>query len=496
MASGVVVRRLIGIVYTVGPAVALVWSLLPNGTETPPLLMAALAAVAAVFGALMLAGRLDGLPDAAVEAVLVLGNVVLLPIAVVLSAAPASLIALFYLWATPYAWMFLPPRRAAAHTALTALGYAVAIVVSAAVHPGVTVPGHVSAWLVVTATAFVVGWLVRVLGEAVAVAERRFRAAFDEAGVPALITDGTDVIDANGALVRLLGVDPAGRRLADVAVADHPSPLRPAGRGEQPVLMDLRAADGRVVTVAAVARPLDHGGRQLVQCQDVTDRLAVERERGELLERLLSVGETERQRLARRLHDDAIQRLAAADLRLGLLQGHSDVPEVVAKVAADVEAAMAAMRAVMGRLHPGGPDGAGLADALDRFVTADLPPAGPPVELEVRVDQPLPTAVEEAAYRIVVEALTHVGRDDGTAHVHVAIATRGSRLIGVVSGDGAGGDWRVAERGVRPHPAAATRHLGIRSMQDRATRAGGRCEVEEATDGGTVVRFELPLDST
>jgi signal transduction histidine kinase len=92
----------------------------------------------------------------------------------------------------------------------------------------------------------------------------------------------------------------------------------------------------------------------------------------------------------------------------------------------------------------------------------------------------LPAAIETAAYRIVVEAMTNAVRHSGGAHCSVLIMVDDDAVEAVVRDDGRG---LAADR----NPG-----VGLRSMQERAAEVGGTLSVSSATEG-TVVSARLPL---
>ena len=92
----------------------------------------------------------------------------------------------------------------------------------------------------------------------------------------------------------------------------------------------------------------------------------------------------------------------------------------------------------------------------------------------------LPAAVEVAAYRVAVEALTNVSRHAGVGSARLELAVAGSRLRVLVADDGRSpGPW---EPGV-----------GMASMRERVERIGGTLTVTAGERGGLVVA-ELPLE--
>jgi len=96
---------------------------------------------------------------------------------------------------------------------------------------------------------------------------------------------------------------------------------------------------------------------------------------------------------------------------------------------------------------------------------------------------PLPAAVELAAYRIAVEAITNVARH---AHAHSCFVSLSvdDELALEIRDDGVG------------FPAGRLSGVGLGSMTDRAAELGGRCVVSQLDSGGTRVLAHLPLSPT
>ena len=93
---------------------------------------------------------------------------------------------------------------------------------------------------------------------------------------------------------------------------------------------------------------------------------------------------------------------------------------------------------------------------------------------------PLPPAVEVAAYRIAVEAITNAVRHAGATRIDASFLIEEGALVVTVDDDG------VGLQGSRPG-------TGRRSMQERADDLDGRIRVGERPGGGTRVLAILPV---
>lgn len=105
------------------------------------------------------------------------------------------------------------------------------------------------------------------------------------------------------------------------------------------------------------------------------------------------------------------------------------------------------------------------------------------VVADAEVD-PLPAAVEVAAYRIVLEAVTNAIRHSRAETCVVQLRREDGTLVVVVRDDGTG------------LAAAPGLGVGLISMRERAEELGGSCTVTSGDETGTVVEARLPVDGT
>ncbi|GCB50555.1 GAF domain-containing sensor histidine kinase [Streptomyces sp. NL15-2K] len=204
--------------------------------------------------------------------------------------------------------------------------------------------------------------------------------------------------------------------------------------------------------------------------------------------RELTIAE-ERSRLAHELHDAVSQKLFSLRLTAQAAATLVDRDPSRAKGELQQVAALAAeaadeLRAAVVELRPAALDEDGLIatlrtqiQVLDRAHAARVTFAG-------RGVRALPAAQEEALLRVAQEALHNALRHSGAEHVDVTLDRRGSGAVLRVTDDGSGFD----PQGIR----RAGRHLGLVSMRDRASGAGGALTVESAPGKGTTIEMEVP----
>ena len=202
--------------------------------------------------------------------------------------------------------------------------------------------------------------------------------------------------------------------------------------------------------------------------------------------RLLTAQEEERSRVARELHDDALQRVVL--LRHELEDAARLVgPEAAHRlegISAELEDLGTVLRTAAHQLHPSAVETAGLVRALGALA-ADYERAH---GLEVRLDLPAADVttspgVAVAAYRIAQEALRNVVRHAGVSRADLALQTLGGTLTLRVADAGHGFD---------PEGGGPESGLGLIAMRQRAAALGGRLTVAARPGGGTVVTAAFP----
>jgi signal transduction histidine kinase len=198
--------------------------------------------------------------------------------------------------------------------------------------------------------------------------------------------------------------------------------------------------------------------------------------------RIVEAGQKERQRLERNLHDGAQQRLVSLSLQLSLLQSElADDPRAKEKLEtarAEIAASLAELRELARGLHPAVVSGHGLEVALEQLVAR----SGVPVELTVTTGGRLPEALEVAAFYLVSEALTNIGKYAGANAASVEVTRVRGQVVVEIADDGCGG-------------ADTERGTGLRGLADRVEALGGRLRIWSPVGEGTRVRAELPCES-
>ena len=202
----------------------------------------------------------------------------------------------------------------------------------------------------------------------------------------------------------------------------------------------------------------------------------------------------ERLRIARELHDSLTHSISVIQVQAGVAvhlanKRGDDVPPALLAIQEASADAVRELRATLGVLRSeDDSDGSGLSQ-LDSLI-ARAKSAGLPVTVTVTgLARPLAPEVDQAAYRIVQEALTNVSRHADHASTVVRLQYTPDTLS--IQVDDGGNGAVTSTDGARP----AGRGLGLVGMRERVSALGGRLHAGPHDGGGFQVRAELPAQA-
>lgn len=304
---------------------------------------------------------------------------------------------------------------------------------------------------------------------------------------------------ANPACCTLLGYSEQelqGLRVRDITHPDDRAQSvalvdRALSQEERPwaVIKRYRHRDGSLIwSLLRTTLKRDADGRPihfLSFLHDVTQELATNPVLNACVRRIQTLQEQERHRIARELHDELGQVLAALKLELNWLELHvsEELGARTAQLAQLVEGLVASVRRLSLGLRPPILDDLGLEAALDSLLqqtcgrsgiqwTFQRPREGTRFDAESRI----------ALYRICQEGLTNVIRHAQASRVHLELALEGPAITLELADDGIG----LGNGADRPTA------LGLVGIRERAELLGGSASLGPNTPRGTVLRVELP----
>ncbi len=203
------------------------------------------------------------------------------------------------------------------------------------------------------------------------------------------------------------------------------------------------------------------------------------------------MNEDARRRIARELHDDYCQRLAALALELKAVRrqhGDGDARGSALDVLGGRLAGLGEdLRGLSHDLHPAALERLGLAEALRDHCAEVERRHGLRVRLSLRgVEGAFAPEVALGLYRIVQEALANAVRHAHAKMARVALRVAVGAVRLTVADDGSGFD---------PEAARRAGGLGLASVEERARLLGGRCRIASAPGAGTAIEVSVPLHS-
>jgi len=243
-------------------------------------------------------------------------------------------------------------------------------------------------------------------------------------------------------------------------------------------LSGIETSDGRLV--AAFVRDATERKARADLERDIAARRAV-------LAHLVSAGEDERRRIAADIHDDSIQVVTAAGMRLQIFRRSLHDPgqlQLLEKLEETIQLAISRLRHLLFELRPPALDLEGLGPALRMYLDVADEQTSTSYHLDDRLTSQPSEATRVILYRIAQEVLTNVRKHAGANNATVTLNQREDGYYVRVVDDGVGFASESA--------AARPGHLGIAAISERAELAGGWLRVESESGRGTTVEFWIP----
>ncbi len=357
--------------------------------------------------------------------------------------------------------------------------------------------------------------LVDVLSTLLEVTNVRGAAVFvaDAAGQePTLRVSQGDLSDGAGERLEIAKQAIQSRRPVSQRLPPPPGPRTGEADGGGPWLVSVPlAAKSRTVGALVLAFPpgLRPGAEEVEFLGAVGNQLGValenallyeelqrkERLRGELLAKVISAEEEERKRIARELHDEAIQSLSAVLVQLGAieegLRAGAKTRKQIAEVRNLMIGAISEVRKAVLGLRPSALDDLGLVPALRSFTAERLEEAGVTLRWDATgLRRRLPQEMETALFRIVQEAVNNTVRHAGAETMSIRLWEEDERVIADVEDDGVGFDIARLRR-----RRSGEVGLGLLGMRERASLFGGTMDVQSGPEQGTRLHIELPFQN-
>jgi signal transduction histidine kinase len=324
---------------------------------------------------------------------------------------------------------------------------------------------------------------LRGLGSAMSVKETLTQALTTLTRTLRLGYAGVEVEGANGSEPLLVAV---GDPELETTVVGLEHQGRPWGR------LSLGTARGREPFGDRDRRLLDDVASQLAA---LVASLMMNQELRRSRLRIITAREEERRRIRRDLHDGLGPALAGQSMQLQyarelLKTSPEQVDPVLERMSSQVRDDIAEIRRLVDDLRPKVLDQLGLVSALQQQAGGASLSRGAGTDkvgtlmrwtVEAGDVEPLPAAVEVAAYRIVLEAVNNAAKHSQATDCRVDLSRVDGHLDIVIADNGTG---MPAQRGTG---------VGLGSMRERAEELGGTFTVTSDHDHGTSIAVRLPL---
>jgi PAS domain S-box-containing protein len=339
-----------------------------------------------------------------------------------------------------------------------------------------------------------------------------FRQVFDAFPSAMLLTGGDGQVErANAKAESLFGYAPAGLNgrpvetvFPDLAPKLIPADPHPEGDAARSVLLVGRRRDASQFPAEVNVFPLRTSGgtATIMVVEDVTGTQGVQFllhrcldllqsdtwDRQALIKWLIQARDDERARIAADIHDDTLQVISAASLRLQKLRLRLQSPEEIRlldKVGQTLAVSINGLRQIVFDLRPSGVEH-GISEAILGQLECMHAETGICYELDDELTVAVPASAAVPTYRIAREAIANVRKHSKARTVRVGLVeVDGGCLVGI-SDDGIG--YNPADVEGRPG------HLGLLLARERAQLAGGWCRIESSPGVGTTVDYWIPFD--
>jgi signal transduction histidine kinase len=304
--------------------------------------------------------------------------------------------------------------------------------------------------------------------------------------------------DVHRGLVLPVDASLIGRAFADAATVTTPDiahddrvssgPPRFAGLGPA-AAVPIGSGDGvrGVVLLVREVGQAAFSGKQTEPLESFAGQAAVAMELAERrrdAERIAVL--QDRDRIARDLHDLAIQRLFATGMTLqsaGRFIEHPGAAERVTRAVDDLDETIKIIRStIFGLRSRENGAGTGLRARAARVVGEAAPVLGfsPSLRMDGLLDTRVPKETADHVVAVLSEALTNIARHARAGRADVVLETDARELRLEVSDDGVG-------------IPAEGRRSGLRNMAERAAQLGGDLTWTTPPSGGTRLRWRVPV---
>ncbi len=281
-----------------------------------------------------------------------------------------------------------------------------------------------------------------------------------------------------------------------IARGDLTKPIPPQGSDEIGVLSQSFETM-RSKLVESMERVQHHTQELETRVQERTRQINESQKRVEmLLEKAISTQEEERKRIARELHDDTLQDLSAALIRIDMCKIR---PEGISMSKIDgirsiIVKALDGITSLIQNMRPTLLDDLGLVPAIKSLLDVHLGARNIDFYFNAAgvADKRFRPEMEITLFRIIQEAVLNIARHSKATHVFVLFTIENESVHVEIEDDGEGFDLRkLLQAGA--YNTVDRRGLGLLGMKERVALIGGKIDFCSQPGLGTRVDIRIPL---
>ena len=227
------------------------------------------------------------------------------------------------------------------------------------------------------------------------------------------------------------------------------------------------------------------------QLNETVERLQkVDSARQMLLRNLSSAVDRASKNFATELHDDALQKLTAAEIRLAALEASTEADDQAKIGMEEVNTLLQQVEEALRKLlHNARPPSLETAEGLETTIRERLAQleshSGITSECVIDLQVEPPYEIKSVLHRQISEALTNVEKHAEATRVRLELTAENDGIYGAVTDNGKG--FIVSDRDRLPG------HLGLLALGERPLLAGGWGKIKSEPGAGTIVEFWVPL---
>ncbi len=281
-----------------------------------------------------------------------------------------------------------------------------------------------------------------------------------------------------------------------IARGDLTKPVAPQGSDEIGVLSQSFETM-RVKLVESMERVQHHTQELEVRVQERTQQINKSQKRVEmLLQKAISTQEDERKRIARELHDDTLQELSAALIRIDMckIRPEGISMEKIDGIRSIIVKALDGITAIIQNMRPTLLDDLGLVAAIKSLLDVHLGSRNISYFFNTTgvADKRFRPEMEITLFRIIQEAVVNIARHSKATNVFVLFTIENEAVHVEIEDDGEGFDLKKLFH-TGAYDTFDRRGLGLLGMKERVALIGGKIEVCSRPGTGTRVEICIPL---